>query len=164
VRKFFWGFQHLCHVCAVCYASQILLTTRRGWLPPQLLEIMTSDSARTFVYFFWLSSLQFVRLSKLLWAHQQAAFTTVLLYQPNCFSNSYSITTEKRFSKLQTEGLPIPSLDFRLARVEIRHKQMMLRADVQMYCLPIRVKLVCVLCVYVWHAGPVGRCSVHTTW
>jgi hypothetical protein len=98
---------------------------------------MTSDSARTLVYFFWLSSLQFVRLSKLLWAHQQAAFTTVLLYQPKCFTNtvpSYSISTEKWFSKLQTQGLPIPSLDFRLAKVDMGHKHMMLTADVLFAC------------------------------
>ena len=167
---FFWGCPHLCHVYAVCYFSQIMWTTRRGWLPPQLLEIMTSDSARTLVYFFRLFSLQFVWLSELLWACQQAALSTVLLYQPNCFSNtvpSYSITTEKRFSKLQTQGLPIPSMDFRLAKVDIGHKHMMLSADVQMYCSTIMVKSQdderCV-CVCVCHAGPVGRCSVHTTW
>jgi hypothetical protein len=31
--------------------------------------------------FFWLSSLQFVRLSKLQWAHQQVSVSTVVLYQ-----------------------------------------------------------------------------------
>ena len=72
--------------------------------------------------------------------------TWINLWSSNCFEKrsntvpSYSITTEKRFSKLQTQGLPIPSMGFRLAKVDIGHKHMMLSADVQMYCLTIMVK------------------------
>ena len=97
--------------------------------------------------------------------------TWISLWSSNCFEKhsntvpSYSITTEKRFSELQTQGLPIPSMCFRLAKVDIGHKHMMLSADVQMYCSTISVKSQDdERCVCVCHAGPVGRCSVHTTW
>jgi hypothetical protein len=72
-----------------------------------------------------LSSLQFVWLSKLQWAHQQAAASTVILYLRNCFSNTVSALQHndvKRFSKLQKQGLPIPSMGFTLAMVDTGHK------------------------------------------
>jgi len=78
-------------------------------------------------------SLQFVWLSKLQWAHQQAAASTVVLYLPSCFSNTVSSLQHnniKRFSKLQKQGLLIPSMGYTLAKVDTGHKHMMFSADV----------------------------------
>ena len=141
-QKVFWACPHFCNVCAVCCNPQIIWTTRRGWLQPPVLKIMTFSSARTLYISSGSPACNLYdcqscsgHSNKQLLVQSYCSNNQLLvpLYCTNkqllvqlyhtspavlaIMSLPYSITTQKRFSKLQKEGLPIPSMGFRLAKV-----------------------------------------------
>jgi hypothetical protein len=115
--KEFWACPHLCHVCAVLHPTNSVNYKGRLIATPAFGNYDFWFCQDTF---FWLSSLQFVQLSKLQWAHQQVSVSTVILYQqpavstvvlyqqagagivvlyqPSCFSDIVPSLQHKRLS------------------------------------------------------------------
>jgi hypothetical protein len=76
------------------------------------------------------------------WEQQYMAVSTVIQYEHNVqaaflaiLSLPYRRMAEERITKLQKQGHPIPSMGFKLSKVNTGHKHMMfLNADVLFTC------------------------------